>query len=482
MKKIYCLLFAMLPSLAALAGEVKVTKPALTLENDTLTLDFKFNMEVVKVNSTQSYAFTPVLFAGKNYKTLPPVVVTGKNKFKMRHKDRKLARKGNYKKPYIVLKGKPADRQNLVNYTVRLPYEEWMSRADMWILQEGRKDCLLDLPEIRVIEPVVVVEEKEEPLPQKGSICEPCMSMVSYLTPTEEPLKVRSEQNTLYIEYAVGGTEFKADFKNNAAELQKLKATLNPLTEGDLVTFKAINVCGYASPDGSASTNDRVARKRADSFALYLRGSYNFPDSILNVSSAGEDWDGLVKMLEEEKPAYADKALETINKYTTNLDVREARLKTALGMASYRTMMNEYYPRLRRLSIAVDYEIREVRNSEAATLIHTNPKMLNLQEMYGVAKNFKPGTKEYKEVYEIAATNYPADIVANINAASANIVYGDFDRAAQYLERVKDDPRAWNNLGVLAWLSGDNEIAKEWFTKALSIEPEKAQENLNKMK
>lgn len=92
MKKIYCLLFAMLP-LAAFAGEVKVTKPALTLENDTLTLDFKFNMEAVKVNSTQSYAFTPVLFAGKKYKTLPPVVVTGKNKFKMRHKDRKLAKK-----------------------------------------------------------------------------------------------------------------------------------------------------------------------------------------------------------------------------------------------------------------------------------------------------------------------------------------------------------------------------------------------------
>lgn len=36
MKKIYCLLFAMLP-LAAWAGEVKVTKPVLTLENDTLT-------------------------------------------------------------------------------------------------------------------------------------------------------------------------------------------------------------------------------------------------------------------------------------------------------------------------------------------------------------------------------------------------------------------------------------------------------------
>ena len=103
MKKIYCLLFALLP-LAVWAGEVKVTKPALTLKNDTLTLDFKWNMEAVKVNSTQSYAFTPVLFAGKNYKTLPPVVVTGKSKFKMRHKTVNLPRKAITRHPTLCLK------------------------------------------------------------------------------------------------------------------------------------------------------------------------------------------------------------------------------------------------------------------------------------------------------------------------------------------------------------------------------------------
>mgnify|MGYP002650524456 FL=1 len=477
MKKVYCLLFAILP-LTAFAGEVKVTKPTLTLENDTLTLDFDFNVEEVKVNSTQSYAFTPVLFYGKSYQTLPPVVVSGKKHFKMRRKDRRIAKKGDYTQPYTIVKGKSADRQDRIDYKISIPYQEWMSKADMWILQEGKKDCLIDLPEIQIIEPEIV--EEAPALPQKGAICEPCMNMVSYLTPTEQPLKIRSEQNTLYIEYAVGGTEFKADYKNNSAELQKLKETLNPLTEGDLITFKAINICGYASLDGSAKTNDRVATKRADSFALYLKGSYNFQDSILKVTSAGEDWNSLIEMLKEEKPAYAEKALEIIAKYP-NLDVRETRLKSGLG-TSYRTMVNDYFSRLRRLSISVEYEIREVRNSEAAELIYTNPKMLNLQEMYGVAKKYQPGTKEYKEVYEIAATNYPQDVVANINAASANIVYGDFDRAKQYMERVKDDPRAWNNMGVLAWLSGDSEIAQEWFTKALTVEPEKAQENLNKMK
>lgn len=149
-------------------------------------------------------------------------------------------------------------------------------------------------------------------------------------------------------------------------------------------------------------------------------------------------------------------------------------------MTTYRTMMNQYYPRLRRLSVSVDYEVREVLNSEAARLIYTNPKLLSLQEMYRVAAMYQPGTKEYKEVYEIAANTYPEDVTANVNAASANIISGDFKKAASYMDKVKDDSRAFNNLGVLAWLSGNTEAAKEWFQKAASVEPEKANANLEK--
>ena len=303
------------------------------------------------------------------------------------------------------------------------------------------------------------------------------MQMVSYMTPKAEPLKVRSEQSTLYIEYAVGATAFKDDYKNNGAELQKLKDILSPLTTGDLVTFKAIKVCGYASPDGSAKTNDRVASQRAASFSDYLKKAYSFPAEVLKVTSAGEDWETLIQMLKDEKPAYADKALEIINKYS-NVDTREARLKSGLGTATYRTMLNDLYPRLRRLGVSVDYEVREVENAEAAKLIYTDPKLLSLQEMYRVAKDLKPGTKEYKEVYEIAARTYPEDAVACINAASANIVSGDFQNAEKLLEKVKDDNRAWNNLGVLAWLRGDFQAARDWFNKAMSVEPEKAKANL----
>lgn len=477
MKKSYMLLAAFMP-LSLMASSIKFTKPALTLKNDTLSIEFSMNVEEVKVNSQQSYTFTPVLRADKSeYRSLPPVVVTGERKYKLKGDEKKLGKKFGYTQPFVVIEGRDENRNDVVNYKVQIPYEEWMNHASMSLLQEGKECCETDLLNITVIEPDIAVEEPQ--LPQPNEICEPCMSMVSYLTPKEEPLKVRSEATMLYIEYPTSSTDFKTDYKNNGAEIEKLKSILEPLTDGDLVTFKNIKVCGYASPDGSVAGNEKVAQKRADNFALYLKGGYNFPKEILKVESAGEDWDSLIKMLNEEKPAYADKALEIIGKYS-NLDVREQRLKTGLG-SNYRVMLNEYFPRLRRLGISIDYEVREVENAEAARLIYTDPKMLSLQEMYRVANMYKPGTKEYEEAYEIAADNYPTDVVANINAASAAIVSGNFQKAAEYMERVKDDSRAYNNLGVLAWLSGDSETAKEWFTKALTVEPDKAQENLNKI-
>lgn len=464
------LLLAMLP-MWALADDVKITTPSLVVKNDTLTLTCQMDFSVVRAGNFQTYAFTPMLFAGEGEQcTLPPVVITDKKKFKMRKADRKLAAKGNYSMPYTVMRGMPSQRENsVVNYTLQMPYKPWMEQMKMRIYEEKKEVCIINLPTPEYIKP-------EPQLPQAGQICEPCMQMVSYLTPKEEPIKVRNEQNTLYIQYPVGSSAFDLNIGKNASEFEKLKRTLTPLTQGDLVTFKSVAVCGYASPDGSVKTNERLSAERAQSFAEHLGQTFDFTDSLLHVSSAGEDWDGLISILNAQKPDYAQQALAIIDGQP-DLDKREAQLKKEMG-ENYTRMLNDYFPLLRRINISVDFEVREVRNAEAAQLIYTNPKLLSLQEMYGVAKNYEPGTKEYKQVYEIAATCYPEDVVANINAASANIISGDFERAQQFMDRVKDDPRAYNNLGVLAWLNGDADKAVEWFTKALQEEPEKAQHNL----
>lgn len=455
----------------AMADDVKITTPSLVVKNDTLTLTCQMDFSVVRAENFETYAFTPELFAGSGEKcTLPPVVITDKKKFKMRKADLKFAESGYYSRPYVVLPGMPSKRENVVSYTLQMPYKPWMEQMKMRIYEEKKEACIINLPTPEFIKP-------EPKLPQAGQVCEPCMQMVSYLTPEEEPIKVRNEQNTLYIQYPSGSSAFDLNFGKNASEWSKLNTMLTPLTQGDLVTFKSIALCGYASPDGSVKTNNRLSSERAQAFADYMAQNYHFNDSLLHISAAGEDWDGLITILNAQKPEYLEQALAIIDGQP-DLDKREAQLKKDLG-ENYTRMLTDYFPLLRRITISIDFEVREVRNAEAAQLIYTNPKLLSLQEMYGVAKNYEPGTKEYKQVYEIAATCYPEDVVANINAASANIISGDFDRAQQLMDRVKDDPRACNNLGVLAWLNGDADKAVEWFTKALQSEPEKAKQNLD---
>ena len=148
------------------------------------------------------------------------------------------------------------------------------------------------------------------------------------------------------------------------------------------------------------------------------------------------------------------------------------------GGTPYREMMRRYFPKLRRIEVVVQYDVRKVEGDEAAELIYTHPDLLSLKEIYAVARYYRPGTEQYREVYEIAAFHFPDDVVANVNAASAVMLTGDLTSAWDYLRKVEADPRAWNNLGVLTLMEGDPSGAAVWFRKAVGVEPRKARKNL----
>lgn len=135
MKKSILLLAAALP-FALSAKDVKITRPAASLDNDTLTLSFRFNVEEVKVNSEQSYTFTPVLVNGNEHLVLAPMAVSGKKNYKMPRKIRRAGRKFGFSEPYMVVYGKAADRNDIIDYTASFPYEDWMGSACLAMLQE----------------------------------------------------------------------------------------------------------------------------------------------------------------------------------------------------------------------------------------------------------------------------------------------------------------------------------------------------------
>lgn len=60
------------------------------------------------------------------------------------------------------------------------------------------------------------------------------------------------------------------------------------------VTIDSILITGAASPEGSIPLNEYLSRERAGAITRWLRGFFEFPDTMPRVVFKGRDWQGLL--------------------------------------------------------------------------------------------------------------------------------------------------------------------------------------------
>lgn len=479
-------------------GIVTVRLAEVRTESDSLVVEMLLDFGRTKAGPGKAFLFTPVLRGADRWLELPAMVVSGTRRDRADRRKQVLQPEEGYVKPYRVLRNK--DRQDSVAYRVAVAYSPWQEHAALMLMREGRDCCRMKIYGVEKIMADIAVEGafampvpdihrqgrqsgQEERRQKKHSQyvpCAECTAMVSYLTPDTETEKLRSDATTLYIDYPNGVYDVRREYRRNAVELAHLDSLLSPLLQGDFVRISGVRVCGYASPEGAYQSNEMLASNRAAHFEAYMRRAYGLAHDLFRVSSVAEDWEGLKELLHADHAPYADKVLALIDSVSIFAG-REKKLMLLDGGNVYHNLLTDYFPRLRRIRVTVGYRARAFNIEEAARLIYTHPRLLSLQEMYRVAAFYRPGTEQYREIYEIAAFHFPDDAVANINAASAVIMAGDPVTAYQYLNKVADDPRAWNDFGVLAYLEGNMEAAAKWFRKALGVEPQKARKNLKKI-
>lgn len=504
MKKIIGCLVGVLLTAEAWAGGTLTLGSHVFTQGDSLHIELLLNLSDAKAGNAEAYLFTPVLRGAGRLQELPAVVVSGRRRARADHRRQALQPSPGYLPPYRTLYDR--NQKDSIIYKVSVAYSPWMEHASLVLMRERRDCCRMKMlgvepvitdlaltspfhvPQGQTVIPQAIIERSEnatnrQETPSRPDCmpCAECTAMVTYLIPDMETQKHRSESATLYIDYPTGVYDVRREFHNNRPELEKLDSLMRPLTEGNLANISSISICGYASPDGTYKDNEILASNRARCFKKYMHTTYAPGYDLYKVSSVPEDWDGLVELLQRHPMNHSDEVLSLIARIGI-FEGREKQLMDMHGGAVYRELLKSYFPQLRRIRITVGYEARAFNIEEAASLIYTHPRLLSLQEMYRVAAFYRPGTEQYREIYEIAAYHFPDDVLANINAASAVIMAGDPVSARQYLSKVADDPRAWNDFGVLAYLEGDRKKAEEWFRKALGIEPEKARKNLKKMK
>ena len=179
---------------------------------------------------------------------------------------------------------------------------------------------------------------------------------LSYVTPPAEPVKQRSETHSAYLNFEVGKSVLLHDFKNNAAELKEVSKIVSEVRNDKNLKFTEFNITGYASPEGGYDYNMKLSESRAKAFAAYMKDKEDMPASLMKVNWEGEDWIGLRNAVKVSNLSNRDEILKVLE--VSDINKRKAQLKALNGGKTYRMLLDDYYPALRRIDYTLAYIAR----------------------------------------------------------------------------------------------------------------------------
>jgi tetratricopeptide (TPR) repeat protein len=304
--------------------------------------------------------------------------------------------------------------------------------------------------------------------------------ILAFVEPAPEPIKVRDESHSAYINFKVDKYEILEQYKNNATELASILNSIDKVKQDEDLTITSITIEGWASPEATQAHNQRLSQNRANSLSDYVSAKTGIERSRIEAIGRGEDWKGLREAV-VATPRLLDqkKVLDIIDRTDLSLDQKDKILSELVPPTIYQRLMNEMYPKLRRNDYRIVYNVRNFNIEEARALIDTDPRKLSLSEMYKVAGSYQKGSKEYNHVMEVAAKTYPTQTAAAVNAAAVMIGKGDSNAALAILSKAdQNDKNVLLTTGYAYAKMGNNDKARDCWQKAADKGSAEAKHNI----
>lgn len=476
MNKIYIILLLLIAVLPATAQKItfpeNITYSAnINQKENHLHINLDINLDNVHIPRQEMVVLTPVLVTENNIEYhLAPAVIAGTTRYKAINR---LLGYGNQvfgQVPRALVKRKNGSAQK-ATLTYVIPYEDWMRGADMYLYGDasGCVNCGNTEKKYLVQNNIV------EPLPPLFTP----QYQVSYIVPEAE-VKMRSENFVARINYQVNRFELLPNYGNNATVLKEVDDLIRELQNDPDLTITQHKVTGYASPEGNFNSNLTLSANRAKSFMDYLQQKYKWDTNRISHSGKGEDWAGLREALANATGiSHHDEVISIIDN-TPDIAKRKQALKSLAGGSVYAALLKEIYPLLRRNEFEVSYIARDFNVNEARQVIRTRPQLLSLNEMFLVANSYPKDSKEFKEVFEIAARMFPENPIGKVNTAAMEIETGSVGRAIEHLKGI-ENPESWNNLGVAYAQQKNFTLARQYLKRAVQAGNTNAAHNLDQL-
>lgn len=228
-----------------------------------------------------------------------------------------------------------------------------------------------------------------------------------------------------------------------------------------------IEVSAYASPDGGFAFNEKLAEKRQNVSADYLRKELKKikMDASIDTKFTAEDWEGFQQLISQSN--LQDKAviLRVLSMYQ-DPEERETQIRNMSEI--YTDIKEGILPELRRARLIVNYDIIGRSDEQIVAQYKSDASKLSVEEMlYGAA--LASNNAEKKAWYEKTAQLYPSDYRALNNLAQLAYQQGDAATAQQLLTKAQGINRSAapvnTNLALLALVQGNAKQAETYLAQ-----------------
>ena len=453
----------------AYKGQIFVTHQQFTRQGEMLHINMNVDYAGIGLHSNQTLTVTPVLKSTTQNATLSSVIINGP----VRHRDgKKIDKQKNYRINIPVVLAKD-NKNNLRSFTykVAIPFESWMDSCTLYIQTEesdksGKNKHMYEdkiTDSIQLASPTIASENSRD-LMSSVKIENNIFSWVNIITPVEDKNKYLNLKGNIPF-YGISNLENLSEEKQNAEIYYRLRDAIRSVLEETGATIIGVNVKGFTAPEGDYNKNEKQGAKRALSLKNYLRQNRVSGKSPLEVSWVAEDWDSITSLVKNSDMVLRDAVLDIVN----SVDVVKGREKVLMelsGGVPYKYLSEKIFPQVCRIEYEINYSQKTIDTSTGRLLLQNHPNSLNLSEFFAVANSYPKGSKEYNDIFDLAARLFPDSPEANINAAAVALTNKDTKLARKYLERFATLSAAYNNMGLLNLLEGNRDKAEVYLQMA----------------
>lgn len=418
----------MVAGLTAAAQDVQVSNVQIERTDSKVIVQMDMDLSAMAVGNNRIKTVTPRLKNGNDSIDLKSVGVYGRSRYYYTQRN---PERNPLQFTDVQLRTAQA-ASGTIQYQDIIEALPWMYGAKLYINNKvyGCVSCLL-ADSTQPTDYLLPQQVLPEPEPYKPHFV--------YLRPQAEAVKIRQIDATAYVNFRVNKTDIDPAYMKNRAELAKIISSIEEVKNGNKVT--GISMKGFASPEGTYASNERLAKGRVEAIRKYVADYEHMPANMIQAGYEPENWEGLRAYVAESSLNSKQAILDIIDS-DREPDNKEFYLKSHYP-AEYKQLLADCYPSLRRTDYSIHYEVQHYTEiDEIKKVFREAPQNLSLEELYVLAHSYLPGSAEFQEVFIMAVRLFPNDPVANLNAAIAAMEEGQLTNAATFLQKAGNSAEA----------------------------------------